>query len=443
MSGRCDAQLPPLLRSRYNPRATLSIRIPNTKQGMIRSVVTVLLLVVCAASFAQPPSLEEVRRLMREGLLDDALTAVDARLAADGNDRHSRFLKGVVLAERGQSDAAIEVFKTLTRDHPELPEPYNNLAVLYAARGEYEAARDALLSAINTHSSYATAYENLGDIYAKMAGQAYTRALSLNTDNRGAQQKLALIDDLFLRGAAEPMSAAVARAARGPVPAAALLPTPVAEPVASVTPAAPAAAPVPATGRSAPAAAAARVPAAPTTAPRPAAPPAAVPATARPAAAVVTAAAPAGRAAPPAGQAPAAPGNAAAVVAAAVPVPSKAAPAEAHGGAIEAIQSWAAAWSAQDVPRYLSHYAAGRSPEENLSREEWESQRRVRLTKPAAIKVDVDNFQVRSAGPQRVEVIFVQRYRSDNYRDQVRKQLALERHDGNWKITSERTLATP
>jgi len=47
---------------------------------------------------------------------------------------------------------------------PELPEPYNNLAVLYAARGDHDGARDALLRAISTHPSYATAHENLGDI---------------------------------------------------------------------------------------------------------------------------------------------------------------------------------------------------------------------------------------------------------------------------------------
>ena len=35
-------------------------------------------------------------------------------------------------------------FEQLTEDFPELPEPYNNLAVLYAADGQLDRARAAL-----------------------------------------------------------------------------------------------------------------------------------------------------------------------------------------------------------------------------------------------------------------------------------------------------------
>jgi len=268
-----------------------------------------------------------------------------------------------VRAEREQIEAAIEVFKALARDHPELPEPYNNLAVLYAARGDYEQARDALLSAINTHSSYATAHENLGDIYAKMAGQAYSRAPSLDTDNRVAQQKLALIDDLFMRRSPESRTASVARAIPAASAPATALPSPIAEPVTPVASRTdPAAAPAPRRADTAPATA------------------------------VGAAAAPPDRTVPALSASPA--------VAAAPAVPRT--PGAAHGGAIEAIQSRAAAWSAQDVPRYLSHYAAQQRPDAQLGRQEWEAQRRARLTRSAAIKVDVDNFQVRSAGFTRV-----------------------------------------
>lgn len=385
---------------------------------MIRLVATVLLLFVCGASTAQPPGIDEARRLLREGRVDDALTVIDARLAARSDDRQARFLKGVVLAEREQTEAAIEVFKALTRDHPELPEPYNNLAVLYAARGDYAQARDALLSAINTHSSYATAHENLGDIYAKMAGQAYSRALSLDTDNVAAQHKLALIDDLFMRAAPQTMTASAARTAPATV-----MPSPIAEPVIAVperadTPAAPA-----------------RADPAPRTADAPA------PGTRATPVSIADRPVPPARAQAPAPARPRPSGVAAAPVAsAATPQPRIQAPV--HGGAIEAIQAWAAAWSAQDVPRYLAHYAAQGSPDADLDRQQWEAQRRVRLTRPADIKVDVDNFQVRSAGAQRVDVTFVQRYRSESYSDRVRKLLSLELQDGNWKIISERTLAT-
>ncbi|MDP2246610.1 MAG: tetratricopeptide repeat protein, partial [Nitrosomonadales bacterium] len=74
---------------------------------------------------------------------------------------------------------------------------HNNLAVLYAEQGQYDKARKALESAIKTHPSYATAHENLGDIYARMASEAYDKALQLDSGNTRAQNKLALIRDLF------------------------------------------------------------------------------------------------------------------------------------------------------------------------------------------------------------------------------------------------------
>jgi tetratricopeptide (TPR) repeat protein len=81
-----------------------------------------------------------------------------------------------------------------------LPEPYNNLAVLYADAGQYDKAKKALETAIKTHPSYATAHENLGDIYARMASEAYDKALQLDNGNTRAQSKLAMIKDLFGTG---------------------------------------------------------------------------------------------------------------------------------------------------------------------------------------------------------------------------------------------------
>ena len=93
---------------------------------------------------------------------------------------------------------AIQVFTGLTEDFPELPEPYNNLAVLYASLGNYDKAKSALELAIHTHPSYATAHENLGDIYAQLASRAYDRALQLDKNNTTAQVKLAMVKDIFV-----------------------------------------------------------------------------------------------------------------------------------------------------------------------------------------------------------------------------------------------------
>jgi tetratricopeptide (TPR) repeat protein len=153
---------------------------------------------------AQSDELQDANQLFKQGQFDRALDRVDTYLKGKPKDARGRFLKGLILAEQNKPNDAIKVFTELTQDFPELPEPYNNLAVLYASQGQYEKARNALEMAIRTHPSYATAHENLGDIYAKMASQAYDKALQLDKGNTTAQTKLNLIKDLFSSGTPRP-----------------------------------------------------------------------------------------------------------------------------------------------------------------------------------------------------------------------------------------------
>jgi tetratricopeptide (TPR) repeat protein len=141
--------------------------------------------------------LQEASKLLGARQHQQAMERVNKVLAAQPGDPRARFLQGLIHADQGNADAAIEVFQKLTVDYPELPEPYNNLAVIYASRGQYDKARAALEQSIRTHPSYATAYENLGDVYAKLASEAYDKALKLDSSNAGAQNKLALVRDLF------------------------------------------------------------------------------------------------------------------------------------------------------------------------------------------------------------------------------------------------------
>jgi Flp pilus assembly protein TadD len=150
-----------------------------------------------AASAAPTDDIKEAGNLYQQGKLDAALTKVNSVLAAQPKDPQGRFLKGLILTEQKKSDEAIRVFTGLTEDFPELPEPYNNLAVLYASQGNYDKAKAALELAIHTHPSYATAHENLGDIYAQLARRAYDKALQLDKNNTAAQAKLSMVKDLF------------------------------------------------------------------------------------------------------------------------------------------------------------------------------------------------------------------------------------------------------
>ena len=199
--------------------------------ALSRFFAAVAACVIVASTPVLANEIQEINQQFRKGDLTGALENADRYLAKNPKDAQARFLKGLILADQGKTNDAITVFTGLTEDYPELPEPYNNLAVLYASQSKYEAAKNALEMAIRTHPSYATAHENLGDIYAKMASLAYDKALALDSKNATAQTKLALIQDM-IQG--QPRKPAAAKPA-------AVAPKPVAKPaVAEATPATPA-----------------------------------------------------------------------------------------------------------------------------------------------------------------------------------------------------------
>ena len=143
------------------------------------------------------PDLAEASRMIRDGEYAAATVKIDGVLATEPRNPQARFLKGVLQTDQGNADAAIAIFQGLTEDYPELPEPYNNLAVIWAKQGQYEKARRALEVALASRPDYAIAHENLGDIYARLASAEYDRAIALDKANKSAQTKLALVRELF------------------------------------------------------------------------------------------------------------------------------------------------------------------------------------------------------------------------------------------------------
>ena len=203
----------------------------------------------CATSAAYADDYSDVSQMLRVGKLSEAGVKADAFLNTKPNDPQMRFLKGVIQRNTGKQVEAIATFVKLTEDYPELPEPYNNLAVLYAGQGQYDKARAALEMAIRTNPSYSTAHENLGDVYARLASQAYNKALQLDGANAAVPPKLALIREVFkpnlnnprpsITDSAATTTTAVPSAVPAPAPQTAVpvvKPTPVATaPVAAAT----------------------------------------------------------------------------------------------------------------------------------------------------------------------------------------------------------------
>lgn len=331
--------------------------------------------------------IQDANKLFKQGQLTQALDKVNGVLAGKPKDAQARFLKGLIVNEQGNVVEAIAIFTELTNDYPELPEPYNNLAVLYAGQGQYEKAKVALEMAIRTHPSYATAHENLGDIYAKMASQAYDRALQLDKNNTGTQTKLALIRDLFGKGATKTAPSALAESAPAQ-PAAPAQPT-IAAPAKPQS-----AAPEPVVVAAAPAPA--PTPIAPTvqTAPKPASP-----------------AAPAAKAQPPAPD---------------------------IGAEIEqATRDWAAAWAAKNVKRYLAFYAPEFKTPNGESRAAWEKRRKERISKPKWIKVEIANAKVEIIDTTHANISFRQTYNASHFKSVNNKTLVWVKTAGGWKIAGE------
>jgi tetratricopeptide (TPR) repeat protein len=151
--------------------------------------------VMLCASPARGDDLGDVARLQRAGQTLLALQRADQFLVAQPGDAAMRFLKGTLLADAGRSAEAMAQWRALTQDHPDLAEPYNNIAALHAAQGDYGEALAALQTALRNRPDYATALENLGQVHLMLARQAYALALRLVPDNDAVSRKLAYLRD--------------------------------------------------------------------------------------------------------------------------------------------------------------------------------------------------------------------------------------------------------
>lgn len=143
-----------------------------------------------------PPASTLILRALRKGDPAKALELADTHLAHNPRDAQVRFQRTVVLGELHRKDEAIAALEEMTRDFPELAEPYNNLAVIQAADGKLATAERYLQQAIAAQPDYVTARENLGDLYITLAAAAYGEALKLAPDNTAAKRKLKLTDAL-------------------------------------------------------------------------------------------------------------------------------------------------------------------------------------------------------------------------------------------------------
>ncbi len=155
--------------------------------------ILILLCLLCNAGPAIAASMQQLEQLIEQRQFSSAIQTGEALLRAEAKQPRAQFLTAYAYQMAGQADKASALYASLIADHPELPEPRNNLAMIYLAQGDYDRASQVLVDAINTHPSYATAYDNLSRIYKGIASEAYRRAVSESSEPAKVSHDIQLV----------------------------------------------------------------------------------------------------------------------------------------------------------------------------------------------------------------------------------------------------------
>ncbi|MBK6471101.1 MAG: hypothetical protein IPF94_10265 [Betaproteobacteria bacterium] len=146
----------------------------------------------------------EIKALLARGEGAAALARAERATSAQPRDVTLRFLHGVVLMDLQRDDAALAHFAAITQDYPELPDPYNNIALLHARAGRLEAARQALESALRNDPGHRIARTNLGEVHLMLAAQAWELAAAGAPLEAPLQRRLDAVRALLAAAPARP-----------------------------------------------------------------------------------------------------------------------------------------------------------------------------------------------------------------------------------------------
>lgn len=150
-------------------------------------------------SLARADVYDDVERMIRNGQIDRALQASQEHLKKSPQDPQMRLLNSRILDAQGKSDEAMRLLESMVLEFPELPEPHNNLAVLYARAGRMQEALESLNKALLARPDYAVALENLGDLHLSLALHAYQRASRAPAPPASALRKAQTLAPLLKR----------------------------------------------------------------------------------------------------------------------------------------------------------------------------------------------------------------------------------------------------
>lgn len=158
-----------------SPTGRQPLPMPPTPCLPVRLVAALAAALLCTGG-ALADEAAEIRALLASGEGDAALRRAERAAAAQPRDLALRFLQGVVLMDLQRDAAALAHFTAMTQDYPELPDPYNNIALLQVRAGRLELARQALETALRNDPAHLLARRNLGEVHLMLAVQAWELA---------------------------------------------------------------------------------------------------------------------------------------------------------------------------------------------------------------------------------------------------------------------------
>ena len=132
----------------------------------------------------------QIEKLLNSGKAAQALELADLGIRKNERSPQLRFMRAVALENLTRSEEAVRELKQLIIDYPEIPEPYNNLAVIEAGFGNLEEAQGLLKKALVINPKFSLAQKNLGDVYLALALECYEAAAPALESNTELQSRL-------------------------------------------------------------------------------------------------------------------------------------------------------------------------------------------------------------------------------------------------------------
>ncbi|PAT32979.1 hypothetical protein CLI92_04585 [Vandammella animalimorsus] len=179
--------------SPLQPAARLRrLRVLPTMPWLQASAALLAAALLAGQALAQTVEHTEIARLLQGGQAAQALSLAQRAIEAAPRDPQLQFLKANAELALGQTQAADASLTQLTQTYPELPEPWNNLAVIRAGQGRLDEAQRLLQEALRNNPDYAQAHANLADVLVQQAVQHLHSAQQLAPQASTAQRLQAL-----------------------------------------------------------------------------------------------------------------------------------------------------------------------------------------------------------------------------------------------------------